>query len=86
MVHRLVLLCAVVLAAACASPGGPREPVRFESATRPAGSSSFPNWAEPPDVAMEKMTAGLTAEEIDAVWDRIEKLIQQVDAGDLPVF
>ena len=55
MFHRLLLLCLAALAAACASPGGPREPVRFQSATRSAGSSSFPNWAEPPDVAMEKM-------------------------------
>jgi hypothetical protein len=57
VVHRSLLLCLVALAAACASPVGPREPVQFESATRPAGSSSFPNWAEPPDVAMEKMAA-----------------------------
>jgi hypothetical protein len=55
MFHRLILLCLAALAAACASPGGAREPVRFPSAARPAGSSSFPNWAEPPDVAMEKM-------------------------------
>jgi hypothetical protein len=29
---------------------------------------------------------GLTTDEVDAVWDRIQKLVQQVDAGDLPVF
>ena len=55
MVHRLILICAVALAAACTSPVGPREPVKFQSATRPAGSSSFPNWTEPPDVAMKDM-------------------------------
>jgi hypothetical protein len=29
---------------------------------------------------------GLTADEIDAVWERIEHLIEDVDAGQLPVF
>jgi len=82
MVHRLLVICVVALATACVSPVGPREPVEFQSATRPAGSSSFPNWDEPPDVAMKQMatahpvfdsaaptaTGTSGAEKIDTLW------------------
>ena len=51
---RLAGLSALVLLTGCASVG-PREPVKFEGAARPAGSERFPNWIEPPDEAMRLM-------------------------------
>jgi hypothetical protein len=51
---RLAGLSALVLLTGCASVG-PREPVKFEGAARPAGSERFPNWIEPPDEAMRVM-------------------------------
>jgi hypothetical protein len=49
----------LALLPACASVG-PREPVKFAEATRPAGSEDFPNWYMPPDQAFRMMAEGET--------------------------
>ncbi len=46
------------LLSACASGSVSRQPAQFAEATRPAGSESFPNWQDPPDVAMREMATG----------------------------
>jgi hypothetical protein len=51
---RLLCLGLLALLPACASVG-PREPVRFGAASRPAGAESFPNWTAPPAEAMRAM-------------------------------
>lgn len=53
----LPLVLASVALVACAS-AGPREPVRFENATRPAGAERFPNWIERPDHAVRTLAQG----------------------------
>ncbi|MBW2422329.1 MAG: hypothetical protein JRH19_27605 [Deltaproteobacteria bacterium] len=51
VVVRMFTSAMIAMLPACASVG-PREPVRFAEATRPAGSESLPNWAVPPDRAI----------------------------------
>ena len=51
---RLLWLGLLALLPACASVG-PREPVRFGAASRPAGAESFPNSTAPPAEAMRAM-------------------------------
>ncbi len=50
----LLWLGLLALLPACASVG-PREPVRFGTASRPAGAEGFPNWTAPPTEAMRAM-------------------------------
>jgi hypothetical protein len=49
----------LALLPACASVG-PREPVKFAEATRPAGSDAFPNWYMPPAQAVRMMAESET--------------------------